>query len=253
MDEVRGANWLTYFLGSTMAHVFVIPERPAVPIAGSDATFPVGRIFCVGRNYAAHAREMGKDPTREAPFFFTKFPDAAVPRGGTIPYPPETANYHYEAELVIAIGKEGAGVSTVAALDLVFGYAVGLDMTRRDLQLEARDKGRPWDTGKNFGFSAPIAPIRPVEMGGHVSSGRIHLTVNGMTKQDADIADMIWDCAETIAYISRFERLLPGDLIYTGTPAGVGPVLPGDVIDVTIAGLESLSVTIGEMNSAFRK
>jgi fumarylpyruvate hydrolase len=235
-----------------MTHVFELPERPAVPITGSDATFPVRRIFCIGRNYAAHAREMGKDPDREPPFFFAKFPDAAVPSGGAVPYPPETANYHYEAELVIAIGKEGAGISKTAALDLVFGYAVGLDMTRRDLQLEARDKGRPWDTGKNFAFSAPIAPIRPVEIGGHVSAGRIHLTVNGVTKQDADIADLIWDCAETIAYISRFERLLACDLIYTGTPAGVGPVLAGDVIDVSIAGLEPLSVTIGEMDPAFR-
>jgi fumarylpyruvate hydrolase len=236
-----------------MTYAFAIPERPAVPIMGTDATFPVLRIFCIGRNYAAHAREMGKDPNREAPFFFSKFPDTIVANGSSVPYPPETANYHYEAELVVAIGKEGAGISKAAALDLVFGYAVGLDMTRRDLQLEARDKGRPWDTGKNFAFSAPIAPIRPVETGGHVSAGRIHLAVNGVTKQDADITDLIWDCAETIAYISRFERLLPGDLIYTGTPAGVGPVLPGDVIDVAIAGLEPLRITIGEMDPAFRK
>jgi len=235
-----------------MTHVFELPERPAVVIAGSDKTFPIRRIFCIGRNYAAHAREMGKDPNREAPFFFTKSPDTAVPCGGEIPYPSETNNYHYEAELVIAIGKEAAAISKSAALDTVFGYAVGLDMTRRDLQLEARDKGRPWDTGKNFGFSAPIGPIRPVETSGHVSAGRIHLSVNGVTKQDADIADLIWDCAETIAYISRFERLLPGDLIYTGTPAGVGPVQPGDVIDVAIAGLEPLRVTIGQIDAAFR-
>ncbi len=235
-----------------MNHVFALPEPPAVPIAGSDTTFPVRRIFCIGRNYAAHAREMGKDPNREPPFFFTKFPDAAVPGGGAVPYPSETTNYHYEAELVIAIGKEGAGISNAAALDLVFGYAVGLDMTRRDLQLEARDKGRPWDAGKNFGFSAPIGPIRPVETGGHVSAGRIFLTVNGVTKQDADIADLIWDCAETIAHVSRFERLLPGDLIYTGTPAGVGPVQPGDVIDVAIVGLEPLRVTIGKADPSFR-
>jgi fumarylpyruvate hydrolase len=240
-------------LDNDMTHVIVLPERPAVSITGSDATFPIRRIFCIGRNYAAHAREMGKDPNREAPFFFTKFPDAAVPGGGEIPYPSETSNYHYEAELVIAIGKEAAGISKAAALDIVFGYAVGLDMTRRDLQLEARDKGRPWDTGKNFDFSAPIGPIRPVATAGHVSAGRIHLTVNGVTKQDGDIADLIWNCAETIAYISRFERLLPGDLIYTGTPAGVGPVLPGDVIDVTIAGLEPLRVTIGQIEAAFRK
>jgi fumarylpyruvate hydrolase len=236
-----------------MTHVIELPERPSVSITGSDATFPIRRIFCVGRNYAAHAREMGKDPNREAPFFFTKFADTAVPCGGEIPYPSETSNYHYEAELVIAIGREAAGISKAAALGTVFGYAVGLDMTRRDLQLEARDRGRPWDTGKNFAYSAPIGPIRPVETAGHVSAGRIHLTVNGVTKQDADIADLIWDCAETIAYISRFERLLPGDLIYTGTPAGVGPVLPGDVLNVTIAGLEPLRVTIGQNDAAFRK
>src|SRR3979490_2211754 len=139
-------------------------------------------------------REMCKRPPREPPFFFTKCADAAVPRGGEIPFPSETNNYHYEAELVIAIGKEGAWISNAAALELVFGYAVGLDMPRRDLQLEARDKGRPWDTGKNFSFSAPIGPILPVRIGGHISAGRIHLAVNGVTKQDADIADLIWDC-----------------------------------------------------------
>ena len=196
---------------------------------------------------------MGKDPSREAPFFFTKFARAIVPGGGVIPYPPETANFHYEAELVIAIGRAGAAVPKDRALDLVYGYAVGLDMTRRDLQFEARDKGRPWDTGKNFAFSAPISTIRPVAQGGHISSGAIRLTVNGAVKQDADIADLIWDCAETIAYVSRFEQLLPGDLIFTGTPAGVGPVKPGDAIDVTIDGLEPLRVTIGEREPAFEQ
>jgi fumarylpyruvate hydrolase len=235
-----------------MPHAFTLVERPVVPIEGSNESFPVRRVFCVGRNYAAHAREMGKDPNREAPFFFTKFADYVVPLGGPIPYPSETSNYHYEAELVIAIGREGAAVSAATALSLVFGYAVGLDMTRRDLQLDARDKGRPWDTGKNFAYSAPIGPIRPAARG-HISVGRIRLTVNDVTKQDGDIADLIWDCAETIAYISRFEQLLPGDLIYTGTPAGVGPVLPGDVVEATIEGLTSLKVTIGELQSAFRK
>ena len=233
-----------------MPHVFELPERPAAAIAGTGDTFPVRRIICIGRNYEAHAREMGSNPDREAPFFFTKWADDLVPNGATIPYPPETANYHFEAELVIAIGKEGAKVGEDAALDLVFGYATGLDMTRRDLQLDAREKGRPWDTGKNFAFSAPLAAIRPVSEG-HVSSGSIRLTVNGEVKQDADITDLIWNCAEQIAYISRFERLLPGDLIYTGTPAGVGAVKPGDVIDVTIAGLEPLRVTIGEKESEY--
>jgi fumarylpyruvate hydrolase len=221
-----------------MSALFDLPSRRQAPVQGSVATFPVGRIFCVGRNYAAHAREMGKDPDRDPPFFFTKFADALVPGGGTIPYPPQTANYHYEAELVIAIGRGGAAIPVEDALAHVYGYAVGLDMTRRDLQLDAREKGRPWDTGKNFAWSAPLAPIRPVDPHGHVADGSIRLTVNGAAKQKADIADLIWDCAETIAYLSRFERLLPGDLIYTGTPEGVGAVVPGDVVDVTIAGLE---------------
>jgi fumarylpyruvate hydrolase len=234
-----------------MFDVFTLPDRPAAAIVGTDATFPVRRIFCIGRNYAAHAREMGKDPDREEPFFFTKWADALVPNGATIPYPPETANYQFEAELVIAIGKAGATVKEADALDLVFGYAVGLDMTRRDLQFEARDKGRPWDAGKNFGFSAPMAAIRPVSDGGHMNTAPIRLTVNGEVKQDADIADLIWDCAETIAYLSRFERLLPGDLIFTGTPAGVSAVVPGDVIDVTIEGLEPLKVTIGAKETDF--
>ena len=234
-----------------MTDIFTLPPRPAAAVAGTDATFPVGRIICIGRNYEAHAREMGKDPNREAPFFFAKWADTLVPNGATIPYPPETANYHFEAELVIAIGKSGTAVSEQDALDLVFGYAVGLDMTRRDLQLEARDKGRPWEVGKNFAFSAPMAAIRPVANGGHMTKAPIQLRVNGELKQDADIADLIWDCAETIAYVSRFERLLPGDLIFTGTPAGVGAVVPGDVIDVTIEGLEALHVTIGDKEPAF--
>lgn len=233
-----------------MPQVFTLPDRPAAAIAGTTNTFPVGRVLCIGRNYEAHAREMGKDPNREAPFFFAKWADTLVANGATIPYPPETKNYHFEAELVIAIGTEGAKVSEADALDLVFGYAVGLDMTRRDLQLEARDKGRPWEVGKNFAFSAPMAAIRPASEG-HMTNAPIRLTVNGEVKQDADIADLIWDCAETIAYVSRFERLLPGDLIFTGTPAGVGAVVPGDVIDVTIEGLEPLRVTIGEKEPDF--
>ena len=233
-----------------MTQFFTLPDRPAAAIAGSGDTFPVGRIICIGRNYEAHAREMGKDPNREAPFFFAKWADALVPNGATLPYPPETANYHFEAELVIAIGKEGAKVNEERALDIVFGYAAGLDMTRRDLQLEARDKGRPWEIGKNFAFSAPLAAIRHVSEG-HMSSGAIQLRVNGELRQDGDISDLIWNCAEQIAYISRFERLLPGDLIFTGTPAGVGPVVPGDVIDVTIEGLEPLQVVIGDTEPDF--
>jgi len=231
--------------------LFALTDQPAAAIEGMDTVFPVRRIFCVGRNYAAHAREMGKDPDREAPFFFMKSAYTLVPGGGAIHYPPETQNYHFEAELVIAIGKEGAAVPVTDALDLVFGYGVGLDMTRRDLQFEARDKGRPWDTGKDFSQSAPLAAIRPVSSGGHVSSGPIRLTVNGLVKQEADIADLIWNCSETIAYISRFERFLPGDLIYTGTPAGVGAVVPGDVIEVTIGDLSPLTVSISDPDPAF--
>ena len=234
-----------------MPHAFTLPERNSAAIAGTDQTFPVGRIFCIGRNYAAHAREMGKDPDREAPFFFTKWATTLVANGASIPYPPETANFQFEAELVIAIGTAGTNVSEAAALDLVFGYAVGLDMTRRDLQFEARDKGRPWDAGKNFAFSAPMAAISPAAETGHLSTAPIQLRVNGEVKQDADIADLIWDCAETISYLSRFERLLPGDLIFTGTPAGVGPVVTGDVIEVTIAGLTPLKVTIGAKEVGF--
>lgn len=222
------------------------PECPTAAVAGTQARFPVGRIFCIGRNYAAHAREMGNDPDREPPFFFTKWAMALAANGATIPYPPETADYHHEAELVIAIGKAGARVSEERALDLVYGYAAGLDMTRRDLQSEAKDAGRPWDAAKNFAHAAPMAAISPVADIGHVIAAPIRLTVNGETRQEGDVADMIWSGAEIIACLSRFEPLLPGDLIFTGTPAGVGPVVPGDKLEVTIAGLEPLRVTIGE-------
>ena len=229
----------------------ILPNAPLAPVAGMQAGFPVGRIFCVGRNYAAHAREMGSDPMREPPFFFAKFPDALVPGGGAIPYPPHTSDFQYEAELVIALGAPGKAVSPEAALALVFGYAVGLDMTRRDLQSAAKTKGQPWFTGKTFAHSAPLAPLRPVEGHGHVSRGAIRLSVNGEVRQDADIGDMIWTCGEVIAALSRFEALKPGDLIFTGTPAGVGPVTPGDVIEASIEGLEPLHVVIGPPDPAF--
>jgi fumarylpyruvate hydrolase len=234
----------------SMTPCFTLPDRKTVAIAGSERVFPVGRIFCIGRNYAAHAREMGMD-ARETPFFFTKWADTLVPGGGPLPYPPETADYQFEGELVIAICREGAAIATHHALDHVFGYAAGLDMTRRDLQSEARDKGRPWDYGKNFAHAAPIGTIRTVSDVGHIEAGAIRLTVNGALRQDGDIADMIWNGSEIIAYLSRFERLLPGDLIYTGTPAGVGPVTSGDTIDLAIAGLPPLSVTIGPREAPF--
>lgn len=222
-------------------------DLPAAIVAETSGgrSFPVRRIFCIGRNYAAHAREMGKDPDREAPFFFTKWAETVVPTGTVIAYPAETANFHYEAELVVAVGKGGRAIAEADALGHVYGYATGLDMTRRDLQFEARDKGRPWDTGKNVEQSSPLGVIHPASDIGHPDKGSIRLTVNGETKQDADLADLIWSVPEVIAYVSRFYRLEQGDLIYTGTPAGVGPVKEGDAIVVSVAGLTDCTVTIG--------
>jgi len=226
--------------------VFPPPPQASVAVAGSASRFPVRRIFCVGRNYAAHAREMGKDPDREFPFFFTKPADAVVDDNQTIAYPPRTNSFHYEAELVVAVGKEAIGVSVESALECVWGYAVGNDLTRRDLQLEARDKGRPWDEGKAFDLSAVIGPIHPTSDIGHPSKGSIRLTVNGETKQDADLADLIWSVPEIISILSHSFALQPGDIIMTGTPAGVGPLKPGDACVVTIEGLGELSTRISE-------
>lgn len=225
----------------------VFPARVAMtaPVVGTEARFPIGRIYCVGRNYAAHAREMGRDPDREPPFFFAKDADAYAPSGSVIPYPPETANYHHEVELVVAIGRAGFRVSRDDAAGLVFGHAVGLDMTRRDLQFAARDLGRPWSTGKNFPMSAPMGAIHPVAETGGLKHGEISLKVNGETRQSSDIAKMIWDVEETITHLSRFYRLFPGDLIFTGTPEGVSAVTPGDGLEAKIAGLSDLSVRIG--------
>jgi fumarylpyruvate hydrolase len=227
---------------------FVIdpPATPSVAVADSTARFAVRRIFCVGRNYAAHAREMGKDPDREPPFFFTKPADAVVDDNATIAYPPQTENFHYEAELVVAIGKGGVDIDERDALDHVWGYAIGNELTRRDLQLAARDMGRPWDWGKAFDHSAVCGPVHPVATAGHVLEGMIRLSVNGEVRQDADLRDMIWDLPEQIAILSRSMEIRPGDLIYSGTPAGVGPLLPGDVCVVEIAGLGKLTTTIGE-------
>lgn len=227
---------------------FVFPPQlvPSVAVTGGEARFPVRRIFCVGRNYAAHAREMGKDPDREPPFFFTKPADAVVDSGATIPYPPLTNNLHFEGELVVAIGREGFRVSAEDALDHVFGYAAGNDLTRRDLQAEAKDLGRPWDWAKGFDRSAVCGPIRPASETGHPSSGRIRLEVNGKVRQDADLADMIWSVPEIISTLSHSMRIQPGDLVYTGTPAGVGALVAGDVCSVVIDGLDPAIVTIGE-------
>ena len=225
--------------------MFSLRAPVVVPVLGSELGFPVGRIFCVGRNYAAHAREMGNDPDREPPFFFAKDADAYAPDGAVIPYPPATRNYHFELELVVAIGAEGFQVTTEQAAGLIFGYAVGLDMTRRDLQQAAKEQGRPWDTAKNFPRSAPLSAIRPVGQGGMLRSASITLAVNGATRQSADIADMIWSVEETLAQLSALDELHAGDLVFTGTPEGVGAVQQGDVLDGAIEGVGTLHVTVG--------
>ncbi len=228
-----------------MNYVFTPPPTPSVAVFGSEDRFPVRRIFCVGRNYAAHAREMGRDPDREPPFFFTKPADAVVDSGETVSYPPETENFQYEAELVVAIGKAGRDIAEADALSYVWGHAVGNDLTRRDLQLAARELGRPWDWGKAFDRSAVIGPLHPVQKTGHFERGAIRLTVNGETKQAADLADLIWSVPEIISILSRSMVLQPGDLIMTGTPAGVGPLAAGDVCTVAIERLGEISTTIG--------
>ncbi|RLQ87556.1 fumarylacetoacetate hydrolase family protein [Notoacmeibacter ruber] len=229
--------------------VIDVPETPSVAVAGTDSRFPVRRIFCVGRNYAAHAREMGNDPDREPPFFFTKPADAVVDAGrsenAVIPYPPETEDLHYEVELTVAIGKGGRNIAPDRALDHVFGYAVGLDLTRRDLQAAAKKMGRPWDCAKGFDRSAPLAPIQPA--GGYdPARGRIWLSVDGETKQEADLADLIWPVRDVIAIVSQSMELQPGDLIMTGTPAGVGAVVAGQRLEGGVDGLEEIVITIGD-------
>ncbi len=221
------------------------PTIATVPVEGSAAAMPVRRIFCVGRNYAAHAIEMGQDPKADPPFFFTKPADAVVMSGTTIPYPPMTKNFHYEAELVVAIGQEATAIAPVSVEDVILGFAAGIDLTRRDLQLEARDKGRPWDFGKGFDASAPISPIRPRSHFDSVpEAGSIALSVNGETRQSADLSDMIWGVRDIVSIISGYVTLRPGDLIFTGTPENVGPLLPGDAVECTIEGIGSVEVSI---------
>jgi fumarylpyruvate hydrolase len=227
-----------------MSFLFTPSAIPSVKVQDSASRFPVHRIYCVGRNYAEHAREMGSDPTREPPFFFSKPADAIVPNNTPVPYPPRTQNFHHEVELVIAIGKGGRNILTSNALDHVFGYAVGNDLTRRDLQKQAKDVGKPWDVSKGFDHSAPIAAIRPVSTKGHVTSAAIWLKVNDELRQQANVADLIWSVPEIIAELSTLFELQPGDLIFTGTPAGVSALKVGDRIEAGIEGLESLSTTI---------
>ena len=223
-------------------------EIPSVPVAGSEQLFPVRHIYCVGRNYAEHAKEMGGDATKEPPFFFTKPADAVVPvvppATGGVRYPRATHNYQHEIELVVAIGGSGAELSPDRAQELVYGYAVGLDMTRRDLQNAMREIKRPWDIGKSFAQAAPIGPIHPVSEVGYLSRGRISVEVNGTPRQKGDLADMIWDVPHVLHFLSQYYELLPGDLVFTGTPAGVAAVSPGDVLVGRIESLGELKIRI---------
>ena len=233
-----------------MAFVFTPEAVVAVNVAGSDAQVAVRRVYCVGRNYAAHAREMGFDPDREPPFFFCKPNDDAsiVPVAAgkpvTIPYPPLTSNYHYEAELVVLIGKGGRNIAVADAATHIYGYAVGLDMTRRDLQMKMREQGRPWEIGKAFDFSAPVGVVRTRTDAGEITSGAITLEVDGEVRQKSDLTHLIWSVNEVIANLSTLFALQPGDLIFTGTPEGVGAVKPGQTIKVRIDGLESIEIKV---------
>jgi fumarylpyruvate hydrolase len=219
------------------------PATPSVAVAGTDQRFPVHRIYCIGLNYADHIREMGGEPADVLPVFFMKPADAVVANGAPIAYPPATANFHYEIELVVAIGRGGRELSPEQAPGHVFGYAAGNDLTRRDLQKAAKGRGEPWDTAKGFDHSAPLGAIRPARLG-HLARGRIWLSVNGETRQQSDIGQMVWDVPHIIAALSRLYELRPGDLIFTGTPSGVGPLKPGDRLEGGIEGLEVLRNTI---------
>ena len=233
-----------------MSFVVSPPAVVGLPVAGSTDLFPVRRVYCVGRNYAAHAREMGFDPDREPPFFFCKPNDDAsiVPvsagKAASIPYPGQTANYHYEAELVVLIGKGGRDISVDDAVNHIYGYAVGLDMTRRDLQMKMREQGRPWEIGKAFEQSAPIGPIVPVAQAGDAENAEISVQVNGIDRQRSTVGKLIWNVAETIEHLSAAWELQPGDLIFTGTPEGVAAVGRGDVLKAEVSGVGSLQVTL---------
>ena len=227
-----------------MTYAVPAPALVTLAVEGSGALFPVGRIFCVGRNYAEHAREMGHDPDREPPFFFMKPSTSIVPGGGEFPYPPGTEDVHHEMELVVALGAGGRDIAEADALSHVFGYAAGLDMTRRDLQGVAKQMGRPWEIGKAFDASAPCSAVRMAREIGHPDKGPVRLAVNGEMRQDGDLSQMIWSVPETIAFLSGLFELAPGDLIMTGTPAGVGAVSRGDRLEGSVEGVGSLSVRV---------
>ena len=224
-------------------YVISAPAIIAVPVVGGGA-FPVRRVFCVGRNYAEHAREMGSDPDREPPFFFMKPADGLLLNDGDMPYPPKSTQLHHEMELVVAIGRGGADIAEVDALAHVWGYAAGLDMTRRDLQNAAKQEGKPWDMGKGFDASAPIGPMVPASQIGHPASGLIELKVNGKVRQSSDLSKMIWSVPETIAYLSGLVKLAPGDLIYTGTPENVAAVQRGDLLEGVVEGVGAVKTRI---------
>jgi fumarylpyruvate hydrolase len=226
-------------------YVFAPQLQPALPVRGSDQLFPVHRIYCVGRNYAEHAIEMGHDPTREAPFFFQKNPDTLVPNGGTFPYPDASKDVHHELEMVVALKSGGKDIAAGQALSHVFGYAVGLDMTRRDLQGEAKKQGRPWEVGKAFESAAPCSEIVPASTIGHPAHGAVWLKINGEPRQKGDLNQLIWKVPEMIAYLSGLFELRAGDLIFSGTPAGVGAVKRGDVLHGGVDGVGELKVTVG--------
>ncbi|MDQ2065882.1 fumarylacetoacetate hydrolase family protein [Xinfangfangia sp. CPCC 101601] len=219
------------------------PPVVTLPISGSETLFPVRRVYCIGRNYAAHAIEMGHDPNREPPFFFQKNANNLI-TDGTFPYPPKTSDVHHEIEMVVALKSGGVNIPVDQALDHVWGYAVGLDMTRRDLQSQAKDMGRPWETGKSFEFSAPCSALRPVSDVGHPDAGLVQLKVNGVAKQTGDLNQLIWKVPEMISYLSEYFELAPGDIIMTGTPAGVASVVKGDVMECHVAGVGDLTVTV---------
>jgi len=223
--------------------LFEVPQ-PQVAINASDRKFPVHRIYCVGRNYAAHARESGADPDREAPFYFMKPADAIVPNDSRVPFPPRTEDLHHEIELVVAIGKGGRDIAVEEASGHIFGYAVGIDLTRRDLQTEAKNAGRPWDTSKGFDHSAPVSAIRTTEQVGHPARGRIWLEVNGKLRQNGDLEELIWSVPEALAELSTLFALAPGDLVFTGTPAGVGRLRRGDRVRGGVDGVDEIRIEI---------
>ena len=227
-----------------MPYVVQPPSVPTVPVKGTQDVFPIHRVYCVGRNYAAHAIEMGHDPDREPPFFFQKNPDTIVPHGGVFPYPSRSNEVHFEIEMVVALSQGGKDIPVEQALDHVFGYAVGIDMTRRDLQEEAKKMGRPWEVGKAFEYAAPCSEIIPVSQIGHPDQGAVWLQVNGKMRQQGDLNQLIWKVPEIIAYLSGLFTLAPGDLIYSGTPAGVGPTVRGDVLHGGVDEVGEITVTV---------